>query len=82
MAKMGKILEAVGAAVSAGVSNKKIMKALVGEYTDGTPRSLIDALNGEILSPKDRLLIEERISMIQKKRKKKKKKKDSLWLED
>ena len=57
MADMGKILEAVGAAVSAGMSNKKIMKTLVGEYTDGTPRSLIDALNGELLSPRYILII-------------------------
>ena len=35
-------------------SNKKVQKFLFGVYTDDTPRSLADCLDGEVLSPKDR----------------------------
>lgn len=36
------------------LSNKKIHKFLCGTYSDGTIRSLIDSLNGEYKSPKER----------------------------
>lgn len=36
------------------VSNKTVQKALFGVYADDTPRSLVDGINGEVLSPKQR----------------------------
>ncbi len=36
------------------MANEKLQRTLFGEYSDGTPRSLSDCLDGEILSPKDR----------------------------
>ena len=53
--------------------NEKIQKTLFGTYSDGTPRSLPDCLEGEILSPRDR----ERM-IYRKKKKNKKKKKPAL----
>ena len=46
-------------------------KFLCGTYSDGTPRSLSDALNGEIWSPEER---DKRIRKLNKNTKKKKKK--------
>lgn len=61
-------------------------KMIFGTYTDGSPRSLVDAWNDEIMSPKSRekrireielrrRLMEERLLKETKKSKKKKKKK-------
>lgn len=36
------------------MANEKLQRTLFGEYSDGSPRSLSDCLEGEILSPKDR----------------------------
>lgn len=33
-------------------NNKGVKSFLCGTYTDGTPRNLTDAMNGEYLSPK------------------------------
>lgn len=35
-------------------SNEDVQKALFGTYSNGKPRSMVDAMNGEILSPKQR----------------------------
>ncbi len=35
-------------------SQKEIQKMIFGTYSDGKPRSLMDAINGEILSPKQK----------------------------
>lgn len=51
------------------VSNKGVQKVLFGTYADDTPRSLVDGINGEILSPK------QRKKFVYKKKKKKKHKK-------
>lgn len=62
------------------VSNEKIQRTLFGEYSDGTPRSLSDCLEGEILSPKDRekmLYKKKRKSSSNKKQKSKPKNKKS-----
>lgn len=50
--------------------NKTIKKCIFGEYADGSPRSLMDALDGEILSPKER-----KVYMCKEKKGNKKKKK-------
>lgn len=56
------------------VASDKARSLLFGEYSDGTPRSLPDCLDGEILSPKDRKNI---IYGKQKKKKQNKKKSTS-----
>lgn len=61
--------------VSMGMHNDQLQKMIFGTYTDGEARSAIDAYHNEMLSPKDRLLIEERMEQIRKKKEKKKKKK-------
>lgn len=53
--------------------DKEVQSLLFGRYADGSPRSLADAIDGEVVSPEDKLLIEKRI----KKHKKKKKKKEA-----
>lgn len=61
-------IKTVGVAIdvaSSILANEKIGRFLLGTYSDGSMRSLIDSLNGEYLSPVDKV----------KKRKKKKKKK-------
>lgn len=74
-----KLVEVAGRAAKAVSENDDIKKTILGTYSDGTPRSLVDAYQGEILSPEDRLLIEERMKEIRKKKKKKNKKKKSKW---
>lgn len=53
------------------MTDKSVQKVIFGEYSDGSPRSLMDCLDGEILSPSDR----ERFVYGKKKKKKKHKKK-------
>lgn len=48
------------------LANERVGKFLCGSYSDGSSRSLIDSLNGEYLSPMDK---------VKKSKKKKKKKK-------
>lgn len=57
-----------------------LQRTILGTYTNGDARSLLDAINGELLSPEDRLLIEDRIRKIKKRNKKngKKKKKNKF----
>ena len=57
-----------------------LQRTILGTYTNGDARSLLDAINGELLSPEDRLLIEDRIRKIKKRTKKngKKKKKNKF----
>lgn len=80
------ILELLRGSLLTGMKDKEIQKILFGTYTDGKPRSAIDAYHNEILSPKDRLLIEERMEEIRKGKKKgkkkSKKKKKYKWLDD
>ena len=44
------IIQAVGTALT----SKGARKALFGTYTDGTPRSLVDSLDGEFRSPAEK----------------------------
>lgn len=78
MSKLTDFIEA-GSAVIKEVGkqvgeNKEIQKILFGTYTDGQPRSLSDAIDGEIISPEDRLAITKRLKKNEKKKKKKEKK--------
>ena len=66
MAKIEKIIETGVAIGSAITGSDNITKFFCGTYSDGTPRSLPDALSGEFLSPKQK----------KKATKKKKKKKE------
>lgn len=70
MAKKTPITTIVSAVADA-LTDKGVQRALLGVYSDGTPRSLIDCVNGEILSPKDK---EKYIYKKKDKNKKKKKK--------
>lgn len=47
---LGKVLSSIATIFS----DPKFQKSIFGEYSDGTKRSLIDAWNGEVLSPKQR----------------------------
>ena len=66
-----KTAHAILNSVSGLITNKKVQKALFGEYADGTPRSLTDALDGEFLSPSQR---EKKVYKSKKKKKSKKSK--------
>ena len=65
-------ITSVVSVVTGALTDKGVQRALLGVYSDGTPRSLIDCVNGEILSPKDKE------KYIYKKNKKKKKKKNKI----
>ena len=52
------------------LENESVMSKVFGKYSDGTTRSMYDAIHGEFLSPKQK----EDIRKKKKKEKKKKKK--------
>ena len=56
------------------VEDENVKGTIFGTYTNGKPRSMIDALNGEVIHPRDKLIIAKRIEKNEKKKKKKKKK--------
>lgn len=68
MAKKKVPVDLVVTTVTKVLSDKNIQKAIFGSYSDDTPRSLKDALDGEILSPK------QKQKHLYKKKKKKNKK--------
>lgn len=74
---MGKkdVVKGAVVAVSEIILSDKGKRFLCGEYTDGTTRSLPDAITGEIISPKDRAAYENGKKKKSKKKKKGKKKK-------
>lgn len=80
MAMNPEVLKKAGELIVTGadlfLNNKKAQKTILGTYSDGSPRSIIDALNGETISAKDKLLITKRLEESRKKKKKKKKKKN------
>lgn len=51
--------------------NKDLQKVLFGTYSNGKPRSLADAISGEVIHPDDKLLITKRLEKHEKKKKKK-----------
>lgn len=62
----------IAGVVTGAILSEGGRKFLCGTYSDGTPRSLQDALNDEIYSPEER---EKRLKKLAKKKKKKKNKK-------
>ena len=48
------IIKASSSAIESLASNEDVQKILFGEYSDGKPRSMIDGLNNEIYSPKQK----------------------------
>lgn len=70
-----KATKALITAMAGILTNKKVKKTILGEYSDGTTRSFADAVTGEIISPEDK----ERY-LFKKRRKKKKKKKHKIKL--
>lgn len=71
-----KKLAAIGAFVATATEvlfSEKGKKFICGTYSDGTARSITDAINGEIISPKEK---EKRKSIKKIKNKSKKKKKN------
>lgn len=53
---MGKLDTVITAAtqIIGVVTNEDLRKTVLGTYSDGKPRSIIDAYNGEVLSPKQK----------------------------
>lgn len=68
MPDLVKIAEVVVNTTKKLASDENVVEFLCGTYSDGTPRNLPDALNGEYLSPKQK----------KKNSKKKKKKKHNV----
>ena len=74
---MDKIKAAI--AVTTGIlGNESVQKFLCGSYSDGSARSLPDALGDELYSPKQKKVKK----MSKKKKKKKNKKKDYITIFD
>lgn len=63
--------------VEAAAKNKSVGKFVCGEYTDGSVRSMVDAIRGEVTSPSDMKKKKKH-----KKHKKNKKKKKSNRYDD
>lgn len=75
MGKLKKVLD-VGTEVLKSAEkhiseNPSIQKTLFGTYSNGEPRSLADAISGEVIHPSDKLAITKRIEKHEKKKKKK-----------
>lgn len=62
----------IAGVIAGAVFSESGRKFLCGTYSDGTPRSLQDALNDEIYSPEER---KKQLKKMKKKKKKSKKKK-------
>lgn len=67
------VISAIVEVTSALAGNKEIKSMLCGEYCDGEPRSIPDAIRGEVLSPKQKKKVKDYKKAKKKKRKKKKK---------
>lgn len=61
-------IDVVVTTVTKLLDNDGVKEFICGKYVDGTPRSLPDAINGEIYSPKQK----DKAKKNKKKRKKKK----------
>ena len=81
----GKIIVDTIVSVTDGLlGSEKVQKFLCGQYSDGTPRSLPDALNDELYSPEQKKIKnrnEEHKKKKKKKKKKNKKKKKDIYFE-
>lgn len=61
------------------LGSEKVQKFLCGHYSDGSPRSLPDALNDELYSPQQKKNKNKNDKKKNKKNKKKKKKNDMTF---
>lgn len=72
------VLKVVGGVVTGGVKelaeHDGVQKMIFGTYTNGDTRSVVDAVQGEVFSPEDRLAIARRLEKHEKKKKKKQEK--------
>ena len=68
----------MGAVVTVLTENEKLKKSILGEYSDGSTRSLKDCIDGEFLSPKQKEKINKKKSDKKKKKKKKSKNKNKF----
>ncbi len=69
-------LDTIKSAVDYGkeiITDKSLQKTFLGTYSDGTPRSLPDALKGEVISPKQKEKLQKKAKNKKKKKKAKKK---------
>ena len=57
------------------LQNKNLQGMILGKYSDGTPRSIPDAINGVLISPKER---KKELKKINKRKKKHKAKRFKL----
>lgn len=71
MANWKNILEIAVGTTKTLAKDKNVVSFLCGTYSDGTPRNISDAINGEFLSPKQK-------KKLAKKKKKKKQAKFKL----
>lgn len=78
MAISPEVIAAAGALVKTGVDtfvkSPKLQKTVLGTYSNGKPRSIVDACRNEVVSPDDKLMITKRLEKSKKKKTKKKKK--------
>jgi translation elongation factor EF-G len=74
MSKGKEIVDTILMVTNGIIGSEKVQTFLCGKYSDGTPRSLPDALNDELYSPKQKK--NKNKNDEKKKKKKKKKKKD------
>ena len=68
-------VELIGTASTFILGNKKLQKIVCGTYSNGKPRSISDAIHGEIVDPKDKKMKVYKYMEKQEKKKKKNKKK-------
>lgn len=54
MAKKKIGIEGIAKAILSLSSSEDLQKLICGTYSDGTPKSVIDSIHGEVLSPKDK----------------------------
>ena len=78
MADIAKIAEMVTLVGREVLGNGDIKKFVCGTYTDGTPRNVSDAINGEYLSPKTKKKHNKKKKKYLKNKKKSKKNKYKL----
>ena len=76
MGKEKAIIDTVIGITESLLGSDKVQKFLCGQYSDGTPRSLPDALNDELYSPKQKKNKNKNDKKKKKKNKKKKNKND------
>lgn len=80
MSKEKNIVDTVLSVTNGLLGSEQVQTFLCGKYSDGTPRSLPDALNDELFSPKqkkNKLKNDKKKKNKKKKKKNKKKNKDS-----